>query len=68
MFRYTVDLARDEVYRDILDLAGRYATVDSAALDLGAFKYDSAGCDDGIAADFGIVHDDSAHAYKDLVA
>jgi hypothetical protein len=68
MFRYAVDLARDKVYRDVLDLAGGNASVDGAALDLRAFQHNSAGCDDGVAADLGIVHDDGAHADENFIA
>jgi len=68
MFRYSIDLARDEVYGNVLDLAGGDTSVDGAALYLRTFQHDSAGCNDGIAADFGIVHDDGAHANEDFIA
>jgi len=67
MFRYAVDLASDEVDRDIFDLLGGDAAIDGAALDLGAFQHYRAGGDDGIAADLCIVHDDGAHADEDFI-
>lgn len=68
MFCYSVDLACDQVYGNVLDLAGGGAAIDGATFDLGAFQHDGAGCDDGIAADLGIIHDDGAHADEDLIA
>src|SRR5258705_10117983 len=67
MFGNAVDLARDQVYGNVLDLAGGRTAVNSAAFDLGAFQYDSAGRDDRVAAYFGIVHDDGAHAYEHFI-
>jgi len=61
MFGDPVDLACDEVYGYVLYLFCGDAAIDGAALDLGAFEYDGACGDNGIAADLCIVHDDGAH-------
>lgn len=68
MFGDPVDLARDEIHRYVLYLFCGDAAIDGTALDPGAFEYDSACGDDGIAADLCIVHDDGAHADEHFIA
>ena len=68
MFGDPVDLTCDEVHGYVLYLFGRDAAVDGATFDLGAFEYDGACGDDGVAADLCIVHNDRAHSDEHFIA
>jgi len=64
---YPVDLAADEVLGNILDFFGRDASINYTGLNNRAFKYNSPGGDNRIAADFRMVHDDGTHSYQYMV-
>src|SRR5258708_8500224 len=57
-----VDLAGDEVDGNILYFFCRGAAIDGASFYPGAFQDDGARCDDGIAPDLRIVHNNGSHA------
>ena len=63
-----VDLAGDQVDGNILYLFCGDAAIDGAGFYAGAFQDDGACCNDGIAADFRIVHNDGSHADQYFIA
>src|SRR5580692_522895 len=56
-----LDLARDELRRDVLDLPGRNTAIDRPGFDPGTLQDDCPGRNDRIPADVRIVHHDSPH-------
>ena len=62
-----VYLSLDQLFRDIFYFLGRHPCINNAAFNPGAFKHNGPCRDDRIASDLRPVHDDGAHADKDII-